>query len=204
MTPTLTIQNTGQTVCGVITTGWPRHIGCLIFTGRFPQKSPRFNESFAENDVQLKAFSGSWPWCTVFVYVSGARIASLSLCFSPTQQHTATHCNTRQHTATFCNKPQRYVPHLHNVDFSRRHVRYVKKMQHTATHCNTLQRTATHCNTVGCYVSHMESRKFDAVCLNCCLLHACCRWSIICPASDLNRGSSSLGLFCHVPLNRDQ
>ena len=33
---------------------------------------------------------------------------------------------------------------------------------------------------------------------------AYCIWSVISPFSNLNRGSSSLGFFCHVPLKRDQ
>jgi len=55
--------------------GWPRPIGCLICIGHFPQKSPITSASFAENILQLKAFS---PPCTTCLSI--CRVCEACVC----------------------------------------------------------------------------------------------------------------------------
>jgi len=40
---------------------WQSCVGCLIFTGHFPQKSPILSVSFAESDLHLEVFHASLP-----------------------------------------------------------------------------------------------------------------------------------------------
>jgi len=47
--------------CFLGTKWWRRPIGCLVFRGHFPQKSPTVRDSFAERDLRLQTSYASWP-----------------------------------------------------------------------------------------------------------------------------------------------
>jgi len=76
-------QCSKQLLCN---TGWQRPIGCLIFIGHFPQKSPISSGSFANNDLQLKASYGSSTLCSI----GFSLIATATRC-NKLQQRTAEH-----------------------------------------------------------------------------------------------------------------
>jgi len=57
---------TGAGLFELDVTKWQRPIGCLIFIGHFPQKSPIISGSSAKNDMQLNTSYGSSPPCRAF------------------------------------------------------------------------------------------------------------------------------------------
>ena len=60
---------------------WQRCTGCHIFTGHFPQKSPRIRGSFAQRDLQLKASYASSPPSLAASRTLFVRICSLIFFF---------------------------------------------------------------------------------------------------------------------------
>jgi len=138
----------------VLMTGCQRPIGCLIFTGHFPQESPTMNGSFAENDTvhheQITThyiISTHIGWrrligCLISIGHFSQKSPTISGSFVENDLHLKAFygswplCNNillATHIATHCNTLHHTAPHCNTL-------------QRTATHCNTLQHTATHCN----------------------------------------------------------
>ena len=121
---------------------------------------------------------------------------SPSTCNTPqhTLQNTAIHCNTLQHTATHCIQRVcicwRYGEFARNAMEPLGHSK-VDWLQHTPRRCITPQHAATHCNT------HTPSMMIPTI-------QPIAFLSVISWFSNLNRWSSCLDLFGHVPLKRDQ
>jgi len=139
-----------------VCTGWQRPIGCLIFVGHSPPKSPMISGSFAKNDLQLEAPYECLPDCSDPLNTITVRL--LRTCCNtrctvrpPSPQLTATHA-----TATHTSSRDKHTKCNGQVSFGREPLREPiihHRALYTATrcntrHCNTLQHTATH--TRGC------------------------------------------------------
>jgi len=106
-----------------------------------------------------------------------------------TLQHTATHCNTLQHAATHGNTPRTRV-YMHTV-WVCNHQRSTRCTWSRGSFLRIAPCTRSFLNR---WRRHQRSAPCTAYCI----------WSVISSISNFNWWSGSLGLFCHVPLKRDQ
>ena len=60
------ILSQGGEEVNAFATVWGGCIGCLVFIGHFPQKSPVISGSFAERDLQVEASYALLPLCACF------------------------------------------------------------------------------------------------------------------------------------------
>jgi len=117
---------THRQVVLIIGTGWRRPIGCLIYVGHFPQKSPVMTCSFAKIDLQLEASNGSSPPCCEEMM----HVASVYELWKWVWAHTwmghAAHmsesCHTHRHRVlTGGSEQMRHVTHTHMNDLCHTH-----------------------------------------------------------------------------------
>ena len=152
--------------------GWLRSVGSLKLYVSFAEYSLFYRALLQKETYNFKEPTNrSYP----IADLATSRLLSIwritNYCkLRPSQQHTATHCNTLQRTATHCNTltvviATHTATHC-NTQHSLPVVIVAGPERHCHHHCNTLQHTATHCNTL-----HHTRLSRITTCCNCNTLH---------------------------------
>jgi len=106
--PVLHIKSALDAISKAPCTGWRRHIGCFIFIGHFPQKSPKTSGFFAEHKLRLKASYGSSPPCSLLQETATISKEPCSLSKEPCTLSKEPCTLYQQSPVVYCKKPQLY------------------------------------------------------------------------------------------------
>ena len=99
-------------------TGWPRTIGCFMFIGQFPQKSPTISGSFAKNNLQINASYGSSSLCRYPRTDIYLRAAHHVINYTPDSKH-------RRSLGV-----DMWLVHIHALTYTAKRIRQIKYCYH--------------------------------------------------------------------------
>ena len=104
--PVLHIKSALYAISKAPCTGWRRHIGCFIFIGHFPQKSPKTSGFFAEHELRLKVSYWSLPPCSLLQETATISNEPCSLSKEPCTLSKEPCTLYQQSPVVYCKKPR--------------------------------------------------------------------------------------------------